>query len=58
LSGILLQVDPHWYAREVASYHFTPQGFMLYRLMMPLINEAFYVVMEGTSSAEDVRIYI
>jgi hypothetical protein len=29
---------------------------MLYRLWMPLINEAFFIVMEGTSSPEDVRI--
>ncbi|GFH24285.1 uncharacterized protein HaLaN_22051 [Haematococcus lacustris] len=29
-------------------------GFLLYRLLMPLINEAFFALMEGVASSEDI----
>ncbi|KXZ51360.1 hypothetical protein GPECTOR_13g849 [Gonium pectorale] len=34
--------------------HTSQQGFLVYRLLMPLINEAFFLLSEGVGSAEDI----
>lgn len=30
------------------------QGFLVYRLLMPMVNEAFFLLSEGVGSAEDI----
>ena len=31
-----------------------PQGFVVNRILMPMINEAFYTLMEGVATPEDI----
>ncbi|KAJ9515858.1 hypothetical protein QJQ45_008734 [Haematococcus lacustris] len=53
LFGLCNQCYPEHLGKTVVVSEDRP-GFLLYRLLMPLINEAFFALMEGVASSEDI----
>ncbi|KAJ9515903.1 hypothetical protein QJQ45_016916 [Haematococcus lacustris] len=53
LFGLYNQCYPEHLGKTVVVSEDRP-GFLLYRLLMPLINEAFFALMEGVASSEDI----
>ncbi|KAJ9516037.1 hypothetical protein QJQ45_024443 [Haematococcus lacustris] len=53
LFGVYNKCYPEHLGKTVVVSEDRP-GFLLYRLLMPLINEAFFALMEGVASSEDI----